>query len=268
MCSRGIHKSRLRSASRRASLWRDQLLRAGRNRLVSALSNSAGALANTYTYDSYGKLTASSGTISNPFQYTGREFDQETTLYLNRSRYYDASVGRFISEDSIGFGGGNNFYRYVLNNPVNLTDPLGLAPNCSMTTAGPVCDSNYAVDYQMNVVQALFPGSSPQGASLVIHMSCDDVRKVLENSGYYTGGPFTAGNWATQNPFLFWDPLFHSGGSEYRNFSGFHFHMKYNNTKCDKNWTLDEFHIDEHNLMFDPWGHFIHDIPKAFGLGQ
>ena len=35
---------------------------------VSSLSNSAGALANTYTYDSYGKLTASSGTLANPFR--------------------------------------------------------------------------------------------------------------------------------------------------------------------------------------------------------
>ncbi len=40
---------------------------------VSSLSNSAGALANTYTYDSYGRLTASTGTLPNPFQYTGRE---------------------------------------------------------------------------------------------------------------------------------------------------------------------------------------------------
>lgn len=39
---------------------------------VSSLSNSAGALANTYTYDSFGKLTASTGTLINPFQYTSR----------------------------------------------------------------------------------------------------------------------------------------------------------------------------------------------------
>jgi RHS repeat-associated protein len=65
---------------------------------VSSLSNSAGTLAKTYTYDGYGRLTASTGTLTNPFQYTGREFDPETGIYEYRSRYYDAAVGRFLSE--------------------------------------------------------------------------------------------------------------------------------------------------------------------------
>jgi hypothetical protein len=45
---------------------------------VTSLSSSAGAIANTYTYDSFGKLTASSGSLTNPFQYTARESDTET----------------------------------------------------------------------------------------------------------------------------------------------------------------------------------------------
>ena len=48
-------------------------------------------------------------------------------LYYMRARYYDPSVGRFISEDPIGFAGGDvNFYAYVSNDPVNKVDPLGL----------------------------------------------------------------------------------------------------------------------------------------------
>ena len=92
---------------------------------VTSLSNSAGALANTYTYDSFGKLTASTGTISNPFQYAGREFDQETGIYYNRARYLDQNVGRFVSADPIRFRGGTNFYAYTRNNPVLLTDAFG-----------------------------------------------------------------------------------------------------------------------------------------------
>jgi RHS repeat-associated protein len=93
---------------------------------VTSLSNAAGTLAQSYTYDSFGKQTASSGSLTNPFQYTARESDTETGLYYYRARYYDASSGRFISEDPIGFRGGINKYGYVLNRPVVFSDPLGL----------------------------------------------------------------------------------------------------------------------------------------------
>jgi len=95
---------------------------------VTSLSNSSAALANTYAYDSFGKLTASTGTVTNPYRYTGRDFDSETGLYYYRARYYDPNIGRLISEDPIRFKGGVNFYAYVGNNPLNLTDPSGLCP--------------------------------------------------------------------------------------------------------------------------------------------
>lgn len=63
---------------------------------ITSLSNSSGALANTYTYDSFGALSASSGSVVNPFQYTGREWDSETGIYYYRARYYDSGVGRFV----------------------------------------------------------------------------------------------------------------------------------------------------------------------------
>ncbi|MGA9413411.1 MAG: RHS repeat-associated core domain-containing protein [Terriglobales bacterium] len=99
---------------------------------VTSLSNSSGTLANTYTFDAFGKLTASTGTLANPFQYTGRESDQETGLYYYRARFYDSSVGRFITEDPIGFRAGIDFYRYVRNNPVDMIDPTGLCEHCSI----------------------------------------------------------------------------------------------------------------------------------------
>ena len=66
---------------------------------VTSLSSGTGTIGNTYTYDSYGRLTASTGTLTNPFQFTGRDFDPETQLNFYRARYYDNSTGRFISED-------------------------------------------------------------------------------------------------------------------------------------------------------------------------
>ena len=97
---------------------------------TTSLSNSVGVLANTYTYDSFGKLTASTGTITNPAQYTGREFDSETGAYFYRARHYDQNVGRFLSEDPIEFRGGINFYAYVNNRPTKYRDPRGLFRDC------------------------------------------------------------------------------------------------------------------------------------------
>ena len=68
---------------------------------ITSLSSSAGGLANTYIYDSSGNRTASTGTLRNYFQYTGREFDSETGIYEYRARYYDPTIGRFISEDPL-----------------------------------------------------------------------------------------------------------------------------------------------------------------------
>jgi RHS repeat-associated protein len=72
-------------------------------RSITSLSTSAGAIANTYTFDSFGKLTNSTGSLTNFLRYAGREFDTETNLYYNRARYLDPSTGRFVSEDPIRF---------------------------------------------------------------------------------------------------------------------------------------------------------------------
>ena len=93
---------------------------------ATSLSNAAGVLANTYSYDSFGKLIFSTGSLVSPFQYTGREFDPETGIYSYRARYYDPSVGRFISEDPIRFAGSSDFYSYTQNRPTNAIDPTGL----------------------------------------------------------------------------------------------------------------------------------------------
>lgn len=96
---------------------------------VTSLSNGTGALANTYSYDSFGNVTSSTGTIRNPFQYTGRELDSETGVYNYRERYYDPTIGRFQSEDPMGFIAGVNHYSYVGNRATVLNDPLGLCPD-------------------------------------------------------------------------------------------------------------------------------------------
>ncbi len=96
---------------------------------VTSLSNGAGAVAQTYTFDSFGKQTASSGSLTNPFRYTGREFDPETSLYYYRARYYDPQTGRFLSEDRLrSVSSALNFYSYVENSAPNLIDRSVFCP--------------------------------------------------------------------------------------------------------------------------------------------
>jgi len=91
-----------------------------------ALTDFTGAVETEYTYEPFGKTTVTGVSSSNTFQYTGREGDINS-LYYYRARYYDAAIQRFISEDPIGFRGGDiNLYAYTSNNPVSVRDPLGL----------------------------------------------------------------------------------------------------------------------------------------------
>ncbi|MEM7483496.1 MAG: RHS repeat-associated core domain-containing protein, partial [Acidobacteriota bacterium] len=65
-------------------------------------------------------------TTRNPYGFQGLPVDAETGLVYVRNRYFDPEIGRFISSDPLGFLDGPNLYAFALNEPINLTDPLGL----------------------------------------------------------------------------------------------------------------------------------------------
>lgn len=102
---------------------------------IIALSDQNAQIVEYYEYDTYGNITKADVIQDdegkaiqtlNPYRYTGREYDTDD-LYYYRARYYDPTIGRFITPDPIGFlGGDTNFYRYVGNDPINHIDPLGL----------------------------------------------------------------------------------------------------------------------------------------------
>jgi RHS repeat-associated protein len=99
---------------------------------VRDLVNDAGTVLNHKVYDSFGRLASETSAAEADdiiFGWTGREFDGETGLQYNRARYYDPETGRFISTDPSGIelSGDYNLYRYAGNNPLNATDPTGLA---------------------------------------------------------------------------------------------------------------------------------------------
>ena len=95
---------------------------------VSGLLHSNGAVVESYEYSPQGELLSSTGGVTNPYRFKGREWDAEAGLYFMRARYYDPKVGRFVSEDPIGLAGGGNLYAFAMGDPVNHRDPSGLCP--------------------------------------------------------------------------------------------------------------------------------------------
>ena len=104
------------------------LLHEGTVGSVSHTFDEAGQLTGQYDYDPFGKPL---NPTPNRFGYTGEQYDSETGLLYLRARYYDPSLGRFISADP--FWGrledpvSQNRFIYVHNNPLLYTDPSGLA---------------------------------------------------------------------------------------------------------------------------------------------
>ncbi len=93
-----------------------------------SIVDQSGAVQDRIAYDSFGNIISESNpTFGDRFKFTGREFDRETGLYYYRARYYDPVTGEFVNEDPLGFAADDtNLQRYVGNDPVNSTDPLGL----------------------------------------------------------------------------------------------------------------------------------------------
>ena len=83
---------------------------------------------NHIKYDAFGNITDETDSTKTPFYaFTGRAWDPGAEIFYYRARWYDAVVGRFVTEDPIGFDADDvNLYRYVKNSPVIWGDPNGL----------------------------------------------------------------------------------------------------------------------------------------------
>ncbi len=93
---------------------------------IREMTNSTGAIKARYDYDPYGNRTKVSGGQDADFGFTGFYLHSGSSLNFSLTREYDAVAARWLSRDPIGEDGGVNLYGYVGNDPVNLTDPLGL----------------------------------------------------------------------------------------------------------------------------------------------
>ena len=96
---------------------------------VRQLTNSAGAVTDTYEYDAFGNDVYHTGTTPNNYLYRGEQYDSDLALYYLRARYYNPATGRFLSRDPLD---GNGYdpkslhkYLYGVGDPVNAIDPTG-----------------------------------------------------------------------------------------------------------------------------------------------
>ena len=92
---------------------------------VEVYTTPAGGGSQLQRFDAWGNTTQSAGAAIPQYGYTGREPDATGLIYY-RARYYDPTVGRFISRDPAGMPNGVNRFAYVGNDPINNTDPSGL----------------------------------------------------------------------------------------------------------------------------------------------
>ncbi|MGL4942016.1 MAG: RHS repeat domain-containing protein, partial [Thermoguttaceae bacterium] len=91
-----------------------------------------GSVAAHLEYNAFGKLLTKLESAETILAYTGKLTDTTTGLQWNINRWYDASVGKWASEDPIGFRGrDNNLFRYVISNPIRYNDSSGLIRKCS-----------------------------------------------------------------------------------------------------------------------------------------
>ncbi len=89
------------------------------------LMDSEGEIVWQATYRSWGAIEQLSiSNIEQNLQFQGQYFDNETQLHYNTFRFYDAEIGRFVSQDPIGLAGGINIYSYAAN-PILSIDLLG-----------------------------------------------------------------------------------------------------------------------------------------------
>ena len=116
---------------------------------IVAIYNNVGTYLVSYTYDAWGNVNkgyynggSNTGAAKNPLTYRAYYYDQDLGLYYLQSRYYDATIGRFVNADaylSTGTGLlGYNMYSYCNNNPVNYVDSDGQNPLLGAAATNPV----------------------------------------------------------------------------------------------------------------------------------
>jgi RHS repeat-associated protein len=179
-----------------------------------ALLDGSGNTEATYTYDAYGNVKSSTGSVSNPFQYAGQYTDSESGLQYLRARYYDPSTEQFLTVDPAVAVTGEP-YSYAEGDSVNGADPSGLwfgADDAGAILGGAASGAAYSiatqligngsVDLGQVAIAAVAGGAAgeaelyggPMAAGAVYGLVSDAGSQLYENGGAcgFNGGELAA----------------------------------------------------------------------------
>ncbi len=98
------------------------------------ITDSTQAVTDSMLYDAFGNVLSRTGTTPTPFGFVGKsqyQTDADSGLQLLGHRYYDPSIGRFLSSDPAKAG--TNWYAYCDNNPQKTTNSDSNPPHPSFT---------------------------------------------------------------------------------------------------------------------------------------
>ena len=158
-----------------------------------AIFNTEGDLQCKYNYDAWGnhrignarnELIYDSATgviatgyeshiaILNPIRYRGYYYDTETRLYYLQSRYYDATLCRFLNRDNVNYLepesiNGLNLYCYCHNNPIMYVDPNGHMPKWVQWVVGGLAIAGLVVATVLTC-GAAGAGAAAVGAAMLV----------------------------------------------------------------------------------------------------
>jgi RHS repeat-associated protein len=135
------------------------------------LTDGTGNFAAGTLYDAWGNVRATTADVGK-YRFTGAEMDTASGLYHIGARFYDPTVGRWLSEDPAQLGNFNpstlNYYAYANNNPSIFVDP----------------DGKIAVPAVIVIGLAILAGG------IIVYMGTPNYQRALQNAIKYGGEAF------------------------------------------------------------------------------